>query len=75
MSPRRVRFEVCASVVLATLRWQTDPRDTRSAWHRLWLGLPFTLVSLLLGPWGVPWGPIGTAAAVWTNLTGGADAD
>ncbi len=68
---RRVRFEVCYSVVVATVRWQSAPRDTRSPWHRVWLGLPYTLASLALGPWGVPWGPVWTAVAVWTNLTGG----
>jgi hypothetical protein len=29
----------------------------------------------VLGPWGVPWGPVWTAVAVWTNLTGGVTDD
>ena len=68
---RRVRFEVCVSVLITTIRWRSAPRDTRSAWHRLRIGLPYAAASLLLGPWGVPWGPIWTAVAIWTNLTGG----
>lgn len=70
---RRVRFELCYSVVVMTVRWRTAPFDTRSPWRRLALGLPFALGSLVLGPWGLPWGPIWTAVAVWTNLTGGTE--
>ena len=32
----------------------------------------FTAISLLLGWWGVPWGPVYTLRAVWTNVRGGA---
>lgn len=31
----------------------------------------YTFVSLLLGWWGIPWGPIYTVQAVYSNLTGG----
>ncbi|MBN9516956.1 hypothetical protein J0H58_00325 [bacterium] len=68
---RRVRFELCASFILATLRWHSAPRDTDSPWHRVWVGLPYTFACLVIGPWGLPWGPVWTAVAVWTNLTGG----
>jgi hypothetical protein len=67
----RVRFEVCYSVLIATVRWQSAPVETTSAWHRVWLGLPYSLTSLALGPWGLPWGPVWTLVAIWTNLTGG----
>lgn len=36
-------------------------------------GLPYTLITLLLGWWGFPWGFIYTPAALFTNLTGGKD--
>lgn len=68
---RRVRFEVCLSVVIATVRWQSAPHDTSTPWQRLWFGLPYAAASLLLGPWGIPWGPVWTAVSVWRNLTGG----
>jgi len=29
--------------------------------------LPFTLLSLLLGWWGNPWGPIYTIQSLWVN--------
>ena len=35
--------------------------------------LGFTLISLLLGWWGVPWGPIFTVESLFINLRGGKD--
>lgn len=34
------------------------------------LGLPYLLLSLLLGWWGIPWGPIYTLQCIWTSFTG-----
>lgn len=70
---RCVRFEYCASVVLASFCVQSDVYLTDSWQLRFFWGLPFSLLSLIAGPWGVPWGPILTARAVWTNLCGGID--
>lgn len=36
-------------------------------------GLGFTLLSLLFGWWGIPWGPIYTIGALITNFSGGRD--
>jgi len=36
-------------------------------------GLPYTVLSLLLGWWGVPWGLIYTPLVVITNFSGGCD--
>jgi hypothetical protein len=36
-------------------------------------GLPFSLLSLFLGWWGIPWGPIYTVQALWVNFSGGKD--
>jgi hypothetical protein len=33
-----------------------------------------SVVSLLLGWWGLPWGPIRTVQSIFVNLTGGQDA-
>jgi hypothetical protein len=40
---------------------------------RVLQGLPYTLISLVLGWWGIPWGLIFTPAAIFTNLCGGKD--
>ncbi len=36
-------------------------------------GLGWTGLTLLLGWWGSPWGPIRSVLSLWTNLRGGED--
>jgi hypothetical protein len=36
-------------------------------------GMSFTVISLLAGWWGIPWGPIYTISSVVKNLQGGID--
>ncbi len=36
-------------------------------------GITFTLISLVFGWWGIPWGPIWTITALGTNFMGGKD--
>jgi hypothetical protein len=71
---RFVFYEYCISVVVATLRRPTGVYFLRSGELGLVRGLPFTLISLLLGWWGVPWGLIYTPLTLVTNLSGGRDA-
>ena len=40
---------------------------------RFRLGLRYSLISLLFGWWGIPWGPIWTLGTVFKNLGGGVD--
>jgi hypothetical protein len=70
---RLVRFEICISAVVFTLRRQSAVYLTKSRRERFFRGLLYSLGSLLLGPWGVPWGILWTPWAVWVNLTGGID--
>jgi hypothetical protein len=72
---KRVRFEVCISGVVFTLRRQSAVYLTFSRRERFRLGFWYSLAALCLGPWAVPWGLIWTPRAVWVNLTGGIDAD
>jgi hypothetical protein len=70
---RCVRFEVCVSFLFATLRRQSPVYLTHSWQERYVRGLGFSLLALLLGPWGVPWGLVFTPRAIWTNVSGGID--
>lgn len=70
---RCVRFECCVSVVVATFHYRTTTYLIGSPQARFWHGLAYSLMALAFGPWGVPWGPILTARAVWANLRGGED--
>lgn len=70
---RVVVFEYCISFVFITLRRTSHPcLLQRGQWG--WLrGLPYVVGSLLLGWWGLPWGPILTPVTILTNLGGGRD--
>ena len=70
---RCVRFEFCVSFFLITLRFQSRIYLTNSWQQRYIRGTGYILLSLLLGPWGIPWGPVWVVRAIWTNLTGGLD--
>jgi hypothetical protein len=70
---RCVRFECCVSVVVATFHYRTATYLIDTTQTRFWNGLAYSLMALALGPWGVPWGPILTARAIWANLRGGED--
>jgi hypothetical protein len=70
---RCIQFEYCVSVVVATLRVRSATYLTDSWQERYLYGLSYSLIALAFGPWGVPWGPILTARAVWANLRGGVD--
>ncbi len=70
---RFVYFEYCLSCIAVTFRQSSAVYwigPGRWAWVR---GCPYTLLSLLFGWWGLPWGVIYTPVAVFTNLTGGRD--
>ena len=70
---RCVRFEYCVSAIVATFHFRTATYLTDSRRARILYGLSYSLIALALGPWGVPWGPIVTAQAIWANLRGGED--
>ena len=70
---RLVRFELCFSLLLFTIRRQSGVYLTESWQERYLRGLGYSLLALLLGLWGVPWGLVWTPRAVWVNLTGGVD--
>ena len=70
---RFVRFERCTSFLIATIRHESRIYLTENWQGRYLRGLGYSLLSLLLGPWGVPWGLFLTAQSLWTNLTGGID--
>jgi hypothetical protein len=70
---RWVVFEYCISLVAVTFRQQSRPFFIEAdgiSWVR---SLPYVLVSLLFGWWGLPWGVIYTPVTIFTNLTGGCD--
>jgi hypothetical protein len=70
---RLVFFEFCISLIVVSVHCVSALhliRPGRWAWLS---GLPYSLVSLLLGWWGVPMGLLCTPLTLWTNFTGGRD--
>ena len=70
---RFVMYEYCISILIMTFKRPSDIYFIPGGESSMSKGLVFTLLSLLLGWWGIPWGPIYTIASVVTNFSGGKD--
>jgi hypothetical protein len=70
---RFVFFELCISLLIVTWRWASDIYLLHPRERGLARGLPYTLLTLFLGWWGLPWGLVYTPRALFANLTGGHD--
>lgn len=68
-----VLFQYCISVVVLTFRRPSDIYFLRQGENAVVKGLPFTLLSMVAGWWGIPWGPIYTIQSVYNNSRGGKD--
>ncbi|MFD2247509.1 hypothetical protein [Pontibacter ruber] len=68
-----VVFQYCISIVIMTFKRGTDVYFIRSGESALKYSLPFTFLTLFLGWWGIPWGPIYTIGSFITNFSGGKD--
>jgi len=70
---RLIVFEYCISLIAVTFRRPSGVYFMRPGKRGVLRGFPYTMLSLLLGWWGVPWGLIYTPLVVLTNLSGGCD--
>ena len=70
---RFVFFQYCISILVLTFRRASDIYFLRHGESAVTKGLPLTLVSLVAGWWGIPWGPIFTIQSVYNNSRGGKD--
>lgn len=68
-----VMFEYCFSIILMTFKQPTNIYFVKKSESTAGKSIGYTLVSVLFGWWGIPWGPIYTIAALVTNLKGGKD--
>ncbi|BBI31856.1 hypothetical protein [Cohnella abietis] len=68
-----VVYTYCFSVILMTFKRSSDIYFVRYNESSVGKGMKYTLLSLLVGWWGIPWGPIYTIGALFTNLKGGKD--
>ena len=70
---RFVYFQYCLSVVIMTFKRPSDIYFIAPGSGSLKHSAGFTLTSLLLGWWGIPWGPIYTLSTIFNNVRGGID--
>lgn len=68
-----VIYHYCISIVIMTFRRPSNIYFIRAGESAVGKGLPYTLLSLVMGWWGIPWGPIYTIGSLITNFGGGKD--
>ena len=84
MSPDRIQFELqrgakfvffyySVSLLVMSFRRASPVYFIPAGESALTKGLPWTLLTLVAGWWGIPWGPIYTVQSLVVNLKGGKD--
>lgn len=68
-----VVYQYCISIVVMTFRRSSDIHFIKAGESALTPGLGYSLLSFILGWWGIPWGPIYTIGSLYTNFSGGKD--
>lgn len=66
-----VVFQYCYSLIFITYRRVSPVYYVRAGNLGIANGLRYSLISLLLGWWGFPWGPVFTVGSIFNNLKGG----
>ncbi len=84
MSSDQLRFEIqrgakivcynyCVSILVMTFRRSSGAYFIPTGESAVAKGLPWTLLTLVAGWWGIPWGPIFTVQSLVVNFQGGKD--
>ncbi len=68
-----VCYQYCVSLLVITLRRSSDAYYIPAGESSVSKGLPWTLLSLVMDWWGIPWGPIFTVQSLIVNFKGGKD--
>ena len=61
------------SIVVMSFKQPSNVHFVRPGQNRIVKGLPFSLISLVFGWWGIPWGPIYTIGSAYHHIVGGKD--
>ena len=70
---RFVLYQYCISILIMTFKRGSDIYFVKAGEGSIGKGVGFSLLTLLLGWWGIPWGPIYTIQSLWVNFSGGRD--
>lgn len=70
---RFVVFEYAISILIMSFKRGSELHWIPPGGSAAGASLPYTLLTLVAGWWGIPWGPIYSFMALVTNLGGGRD--
>ena len=70
---RFVMYQYCISVLVMTFKRGSNVYFLKADEGSVGKGVGFSMITLLLGWWGIPWGPIYTVQTLWVNFRGGRD--
>src|SRR3954469_840748 len=70
---RFVVYSYAMSFLVITFRRSSDIHFIKAGQSGVTKGLPYTLLTFVLGWWGIPWGPIYSIASFIQNFKGGRD--
>ncbi len=68
-----VVFQYCISILIMTFKPSSHIYFIKSGESTVKYSIGFTLLTLVMGWWGIPWGPIYSVGAIYTNVSGGKD--
>jgi len=68
-----VVFSYTISIIVMTFKRSSDIYFIPAGESTIKHSIGFTLLTMVLGWWGFPWGPIHSIGSLFTNLTGGKD--
>ncbi len=68
-----VFFYYCISALVITFRRPSGIYFLPAGENAMVKGLPWTLLTLVAGWWGIPWGPIYSVQSIFINCKGGKD--
>ena len=68
-----VVYQYCFSLIIATFKRSSAVHFLRADENAVMTGLRYTLLTLVLGWWGIPWGIIYSIQCLVTNLRSGKD--
>ena len=68
-----VIFQYCISILVMTFKRGSNVYFIRAGESTVKYSIGYTILTFLLGWWGIPWGPVYTIGSIFTNLRGGKD--
>jgi hypothetical protein len=66
-----VVYSYAISIIVLTFKRSSDIYFIHGGEGSVGKGLKFSVLTLLMGWWGIPWGPIYSIGSLFTNFTGG----